>query len=518
MTQELFANQPTTTVTSGGTTAPSSGTSETWTVASSASFPTAVSGSSQFRVADTATGKTSEIILVTNVSGASWTVTRGAEGTTPITHASGFTIYQVVSAGVLDSLFQSGGGTLTGPLSITEAPSSTTSGLPAGYGNSQAITGLQIASSYPSDDVDGGTDGTGRISLYSYQRADAYSFGETIRNFLMRWDSKAMTAWYGPNDLYDGGGNALNGGGWSPWTWVGSHYEANDHGSIHGHWEVEVPDSTGALQGRLAILFANTATGAIGLDKTTISTNLADLHVYCHGTDHTGTYQQQYLRLTGQAGYAKVMEWNNDNAGSAANRRWQVLSTADTETGSNAGTNWQLARFDDTGNQLDSPITISRQTGAITLGSSTATSGVTILRSGGIALTLTQSGAAASGLQATMADTSSMALGSSVSGDSSNRFAVYSDGSHQWGSGSASRDTNLYRSSVNVLGTDYWFRATLGLRINTTSAGGGAGVLAIGNATTAPSSTPSGGGVLYVSAGALLYKGSSGTVTTIASA
>ena len=35
---------------------------------------------------------------------------------------------------------------------------------------------------------------------------------------------------------------------------------------------------------------------------------------------------------------------------------------------------------------------------------------------------------------------------------------------------------------------------------------------------TAPSANPSGGGVLYVEAGALKYKGSSGTVTTLASA
>lgn len=40
----------------------------------------------------------------------------------------------------------------------------------------------------------------------------------------------------------------------------------------------------------------------------------------------------------------------------------------------------------------------------------------------------------------------------------------------------------------------------------------------IANTTTAPVATPSGGGYLYVEAGALKYKGSSGTVTTIANA
>jgi hypothetical protein len=43
-------------------------------------------------------------------------------------------------------------------------------------------------------------------------------------------------------------------------------------------------------------------------------------------------------------------------------------------------------------------------------------------------------------------------------------------------------------------------------------------VLYIANAATVPASNPSGGGVLYVEAGALKYRGSSGTVTTIANA
>lgn len=50
------------------------------------------------------------------------------------------------------------------------------------------------------------------------------------------------------------------------------------------------------------------------------------------------------------------------------------------------------------------------------------------------------------------------------------------------------------------------------------SFGGGAGMFFIANRTTAPTSNPSGGGILYVESGALKYRGSSGTVTTIASA
>jgi len=50
------------------------------------------------------------------------------------------------------------------------------------------------------------------------------------------------------------------------------------------------------------------------------------------------------------------------------------------------------------------------------------------------------------------------------------------------------------------------------------SYGGGDGIIMIGDANTVPGSNPSGGGVLYAESGALKYRGSSGTVTTIAAA
>ena len=105
MAVEIFSNQPQTTVSSGGTNAPSPGTSQNWTVLSSASFPAASSSTTpptQFHV--TAPVAPSEIITVTNVSGTTWTVTRGAESTTPVAHTAGFTIYQVASAGALAQL------------------------------------------------------------------------------------------------------------------------------------------------------------------------------------------------------------------------------------------------------------------------------------------------------------------------------------------------------------------------------------------------------------------------------
>jgi hypothetical protein len=53
---------------------------------------------------------------------------------------------------------------------------------------------------------------------------------------------------------------------------------------------------------------------------------------------------------------------------------------------------------------------------------------------------------------------------------------------------------------------------------NGTLFGNGVGVIYIANRSTAPTVNPTGGGLLYVESGALKYRGSSGTVTTIANA
>ena len=111
MATELFANYVATTVPTGGTTAPSSGSTETWTVTSSSGFPAAVTGTSQFHVADPA--QPGEVIAVTNVSGTTWSVTRGAESTATSAHTAGFTVKQVVSAGFLGSLATSGVSSVT---------------------------------------------------------------------------------------------------------------------------------------------------------------------------------------------------------------------------------------------------------------------------------------------------------------------------------------------------------------------------------------------------------------------
>lgn len=85
-------------------------------------------------------------------------------------------------------------------------------------------------------------------------------------------------------------------------------------------------------------------------------------------------------------------------------------------------------------------------------------------------------------------------IGVKRAADVGNVFALRANGRLEIGDGTATRDTNLYRRAANQLGTD--------------------DALFLGNQTPAPG-TPTAGGVLYVEAGALKYKGSAGTVTII---
>ncbi|MEU7972163.1 hypothetical protein AB0B48_08975 [Micromonospora sp. NPDC049089] len=295
-----------------------------------------------------------------------------------------------------------------------------------------AVGSVSIPSSFAGGEDDGQVgqfDSTGRLNLYSYQRADYNSYGETVRHHLMRKDAKAMEAWYFPAGGYDVNRNPV--GTMKPVVWAGAHWEANNHGSNHKHWSVETPDSTGAIQTRFEVRFGNPAVdnAIAGLDKTLIMTNLADFVVRCSNG--------QELRLSAPAGTEKGLMFSLDSEGADQYRRWKIRSTNEAEAGANAGSNWQLVRYDDAGVLIDTPIVVSRSTGNITLGP-----GFVARRS----------------------------------------------------------------SSVSSL------------TLNTTSLGGGVGVVGVGNATTVPASNPTGGGVLYAEGGALKWRGSSGTVTTIAAA
>jgi parallel beta-helix repeat protein len=105
MAEEVYANDAQTVVSVGGASAAAGGSSEAWTVATPEGFPVASSTAPRptaFHVADPEFP--AEVIAVTDTSGASWTVTRGAEGSTPVAHSPGFTVRQTITGGTLSNL------------------------------------------------------------------------------------------------------------------------------------------------------------------------------------------------------------------------------------------------------------------------------------------------------------------------------------------------------------------------------------------------------------------------------
>lgn len=88
------------------------------------------------------------------------------------------------------------------------------------------------------------------------------------------------------------------------------------------------------------------------------------------------------------------------------------------------------------------------------------------------------------------------------------RWGVTSAGKLRWG--------RFNSSSALTETMELSEEGSLGL--NTTDYGGGDGVIGLANASRVPSSNPTGGGVFYAEAGALKWRGSGGTITTIAPA
>lgn len=361
------------------------------------------------------------------------------------------------------------GDTMTGALVVNVMNGS---GLPIGNSGLNPVNSLQVPSSYPSDDIAGGTDGTGRLNLYSYQRANTNHFGEVIRKFLMRRDAKAMAAWYGPTSGYDSTSrDPVNGTTWNPVVWTGAHFEANDHASLHMHWELEVPDATGALQGRLECLFGNQTTGTIGLDKTKLMTNLCDFVVRAHGTDHLGADQYQALRIQSTAGFEKSIEYATDTDGTT--KRWKLRCTSDAETGGNNGANWDLARYSDGGTYQDSPILVQRVDGKVVIannigiagkasvGNSTIQTAKMYVETDGtvtaLQVTATADGTATTAIVAVTAATSAKrAYDFRVAGDTVSRIRMGTNsgsGMIEFGDGT-NNDVNLYRNGVGQLKTD----------------------------------------------------------------
>lgn len=145
MTVEVFANIGAATVTSGGITAPAPGTVEAWTVNVTGAFPVASTSATpptQFHGADpVAPSETFKVTVCSGGTGSqSWTVTRGVDGTTPVAHAAGFTVEQVVSKGWLAAVAWAATGGQASNIAVLTLTDAATVALHAVLGNDFRLT------------------------------------------------------------------------------------------------------------------------------------------------------------------------------------------------------------------------------------------------------------------------------------------------------------------------------------------------------------------------------------------
>lgn len=357
------------------------------------------------------------------------------------------------------------------------------------------------------------SDSTARVQLRSYQRAEYPNhFGEAVRIDIMAGRAKAMIAW---RDQWTTPG--------SPRTvaWIGAHHLANDVGDPeqnHDHISLETTDTGGHnLYTRLEVKFDRATTGQNATTGGLVRVVNADF-ITDSSSGVIGIRGSNEGRL----------QFGTTPDGDPTKVRWEVKKDATAEGGSNAGSDFRITAFDDSGNVLLSPFFIKRSSKAVGISpDATVTTPAAPLHverstAGNVVLAKSTSAAAVAAVLAASQDTSSYAFGAQVIGDSVDRWRVRSDGQLAWGPGSGSRDITLYRDATARIRTDGDLAVDKVLRVGLSSSnpptgGSGVGVIAIATATTLPSTNPS-GGVLYVDAGALKYRGSSGTVTTIAAA
>lgn len=256
-----------------------------------------------------------------------------------------------------------------------------------------------------------------------------------------------------------------------PIAWVGAHFAANDDSSEaagapkqHRHWSVEVPDSNGDLQSRFEIEIWDRATGTFGKDRTNVRFGRSVVIV---GADLDGRF------VIGGAGEVpRILEFASSASGNDSARRWQVQQTSTAESGSNAGSDFRITRFSDSGSFMDAVLMIKRSTGAVGIGpyatTDTPTGRLDINSPGGMPGLLVRHSQTTStanpGAQIQLGLETNRALEVRKTTDTVARLLVDGNGKHEWGpGGGAGRDVNLYRGGADNLTTDDDFEvATVG--------------------------------------------------------
>jgi hypothetical protein len=170
--------------------------------------------------------------------------------------------------------------------------------------------------------------------------------------------------------------------------------------------------------------------------------------------------------------------------------RWILRTDATAESGSNAGSDFQILARADAGSALSTPLTITRATGAVLVTSGAATT-----------IPLTVKGAASqSGDLQRWANSSNTVLAN-----------IDANGVIASSAGQSSPNLKSYADGLTTIKFDAWRNVTFGSGTSS-NYGAGRSIVAVSDATLLPTTTPSGGIILWSDAGVLKWKGTSGTV------
>lgn len=305
--------------------------------------------------------------------------------------------------------------------------------------------------------TDAVADYTPKIDLWSWQSPHNVSGrgdGSPIRINVAHQDAKGLILWrlpINPKQPYDAATNPMKDA-----LWLSTHWLHKESGAVHGHFSIEAPDATGALQTRFELKLydpiADPTGNTIGSDKIYIATANSDFIVRSGGVHGV-------LRIAGNSTDEKAFEWTTEWSGNNS-RRWRQVVDSTASDNHMRFERWAGATL--TGTAL----TLSRTSNKATFGSADATLGGTVnavwsaASQAGFNARPTASPGTGGAFKADMFTSTDRALDVLVQGDTVSRLVVTADGAHNWGSGSATRDTNLYRKAADTLATDDDFELT----------------------------------------------------------
>lgn len=380
----------------------------------------------------------------------------------------------------------------------------------------------------------GSVDLTPHLTFQSWQSPHGWDggignvggYGEAIRLDVMQPFAKNLIVWRGPEDPsrpFDAVTNKLTDKVWMGWH----HRHQNSDGSAgsysqHQHFSIEFPDSTGAPQTRVQWKTHDVDAGMLlGLDRTdmivtnssfSVATDNGVMRLYSGPSTDNNGYLSGATPI--ELGTSRTME---------TGLRWRVSTSA------NSSRSLFISRHDgnDESGFLGYWLVGDRMNGHMAVspnGLYTSASRMLMVEwnesgEGGV---LARSDATGEGpsFHSQRVDDGRRAFEANVTGENQSRLVIRTNGLIEWGNGSASRDTFLKRLAAGLLKTDGHFSVdkNLLLGVGGNSGSYGDGVVVLANRTTAPSTNYSNGGFLFAEGGALKWRGSSGTITTIAAA